>query len=83
MITFEGEFFFSLWESGMQSSLLSKICCRTGWPWARKSCRTGQRVAGQAQNSKDMPIADVIYIFRPTKFQKIHVYKYSYKSTQL
>ena len=60
-------------------------------PWARKSCRPGQKVAGPAKNSKDMLIADVIYIFQPTKFSKLiptlnklhihtatHVYKYSY-----
>ena len=72
-----------------QCSPLSKIRCRTTGPWARK-------VAGPAKNSKDMPIADVIYIFQPyTKFSKLiptlnkihihtatRVYKYSYNFTQ-
>ena len=29
-----------------------------------------EKVAGLAKNSKDRPIADVIYIFQPTKFSK-------------
>ena len=56
--------------------------------------RGQEKVAGPAKRSEDMPIADVIYIFQPTKFSKLismlnklhidtatHVYKYSYKST--
>ena len=30
-----------------------------------------EKVAGPAKNSKDMSIADVIYIFQPTKFSKL------------
>ena len=53
-----------------------------------------EKVAGPAKNSNDMLIADVIYIFQPTKFSKLiptpnklhihtatYLYKYSYKST--
>ena len=37
-----------------QCSPLSEISCRTVKPWARKSCRTGQNVAGLAKNPKDI-----------------------------
>ena len=76
--------------SSVQCSPLSKICCMTAGPLARNICRPSQKVAGPAKNSKDMLIADVIYIVQPTKFSKLmptlnklhihtatHVYKYS------
>ena len=50
-------------------STLAKYVWTTG-PLAIRSCRPFQKVAGPAKNSKDMSIADVLYIYQPTKFSK-------------